>query len=81
MPDLFLWNPHAPVDRFLGMQQRKKPGDDRPKLSTLNVELPDDLFLELRLASVHRRAKREEPWNLKDITTEALRDWLRKNKR
>ncbi len=43
-------------------------------------EIPDALIHELRLRSLERRDAGTEPWTLKDIVTEALRDWLSKPK-
>ncbi len=43
-------------------------------------EIPDALIHELRLRSLERKDAGIEPWTLKDIVTEALRDWLSKPK-
>ena len=61
----------------MGMQKRrsKAPKTKNP----LNVELDPDVDLELRLRCVHRRAKKTEPWLLREVVQQAIRDWLKKN--
>ncbi len=43
-------------------------------------EIPDALIHELRLRSLERKDSGIEPWTLKGIVSEALRDWLSKPK-
>ncbi len=43
-------------------------------------QIPDALIHELRLRSSERKDAGIEPWTLKGIVSEALRDWLSKPK-
>ncbi len=61
----------------------KQPDPVSPEPSELDIdepepspEIPDALIHELRLRSLERKDAGIEPWTLKDIVTEALRDWL-----
>ena len=62
---------------------KKLPDPVPPELPELDIdepepspEIPDALIHELRLRSLERKDAGIEPWTLKDIVTEALRDWL-----
>ena len=65
----------------------KQPDPVPPEPSDFDIdepepspEIPDALIHELRLRSLERKDSGIKPWTLKDIVTEALRDWLSKPK-
>ena len=62
----------------MAMQKRKAKPED---LVPLNVRIDRELLRELRLRSVNRRADEVLPWEIQGIVAEAVRDWLKRNKR
>lgn len=51
-----------------------------PALKPVTFMLSADLVDEVMLLSAQRKISRQKPYSQKDILTEALRDWINKNK-
>jgi hypothetical protein len=73
--------PQMPAAEPLSTQQLLAvlPSFPDNALAPLNVRVHPDIARALMRASMVRKFQRQAPWSQKDIVSQALEDWLKKN--